>query len=337
MNKRALIFAALALTLPCAGPANAATGTDFVNAVQSFVKTGLSNLDSNFSPLRGAPIVHAPGEHYEVKTSFGEFLPNCHISGYQPPQSVNPEWVFSCSSPGLGANPKILHQLIYEGVIRSLPACYTRTLNPVQVGTELFRWDCHQGDHAMSVDVSSSPTSNGDASFLLEVYKYIGALPPPATPAPSPTPMAVRLVKPQPTLTMGGVDVPYNDYATLNLAVHAALLPPGKDHALPHVVEMLKAGNEMPAFDWVWHYAGKQTQNGAQALSVWVCGNLSPQEQSIALTQATLMALLDSGQGGAALQKAYIAARDADAALGPQAEDPFANRRKLIYAMTPFF
>lgn len=337
MKKRALVFAALALTVLYAAPARAATGSEFVDAVQSFVKTGLANADSSFLPLRGTPIVHAPGEHYETKSSFGQFLPNCHISGYQPPASVRPQWVFSCSSPGLGADPKILQHLIYEGVVRALPACFARTLNPALLGDELLRWDCRQTNQSMSVDVSSSPTANGDPSFLLEVYQYAGAPPPLLnTPAPSPTPVTVRLVKPQPTLTMGKVEVPYADYATLNLGVHAALVA-GKNPALPHVVEILKGGNEMPPYDWVWHYAGKETKDGTTTLSVWVCANLSPQEQSTALTQATLMALLDSGQGGTALQKAYTAARDADVALGPQAEDPFANRRKLVYAMAPFF
>jgi|GEM_PF-3865155 len=336
MNKRALGVAVFALLLPCSGTAHAATGTELINAAQSFVQTGLSNAAAGFAPLRGAAIKESPGEHYQVQPSFGQFLPDCHISGYQPPQVRLAEWVFSCSSPGLGADPKVLRSLIYQGVVRALPACFTRTLDPAMLRDELFRWDCYSPDHSISVDVSSSPTSNGDPSFLLEVYEYIGAPPPPPMPAPSPTPVVLQLLKPQGALTMAGVEVPYNDYATLSFAVQTAISG-GANPIVPRVVESIKGGNEMPAFDWAWHYAGKQTQAGVQTIAVWICGNLSPVEKTSALKQATLLGLLDSGQGGAVLQKAYAAARDADTALGSQAPDPFLNRRKLIYAMAPFF
>lgn len=338
MKKFAWAFAALILLLPCAGTANAATGTELIDAVRSIVGAGLSNADTNFSSLRGASVKTPPGEHYQVTSSFGEFFPNCHISGYQPPVSVPAEWVLSCSSPGLGAaNPKQLLGLIYEGAVRALPACFTRTLNPALLRDENFRWDCRQTDRSLSVDVSTTPTSNGDPSILLEVYVYPRAPQPQLpTPAPSATPIAIHMAKPQDALTIAGVNVPYADYATLNLMMHTAAVK-GVPGVVPRAVETLKGGNEMPAYDWVWHYAGKQTTNGQQTISVWVCANLSPTEQTAALDQATLLGLLDSGLGGRVLQKAYAAARDADAALGAQAEDPFANRRKLIYAMAPYF
>ncbi len=332
MKTSVLLLAVLSLVLSSPGLARAATGTDLINSVQSFVSTGLANADAAFTPLRGASIKLPPGEHYQVNKNFGEFMPDCHISGFPAPA----EWVRSCNSPGLNAaNMRQLLGLIYEGAIRALPACFTRTLDPAALRGETFRWDCHKAGNGLSVDISTQPTSNGDPSFLFEVYEYPGAQPPQPVPAPTSTAMVIQMMKPQATLDMGGVQVPYADYATLNLAMHAAAIGT-KNPSGVHVVEITKGGNEMPPYDWVWHYAGKQTQNGTQNIVVWVCANLSPQEQTQALHQATLLGLLDSGLGGTALQQAYVAASAADAALGPQAADPFANRRKLIYAMTKY-
>ncbi|HVA28247.1 MAG TPA: hypothetical protein VNF68_08710 [Candidatus Baltobacteraceae bacterium] len=333
MKACVLLLAVLVLVLSSPRPARAATGTDLIEAVQSFVSIGLSNADSAFTPLRGASIKVSPGEHYQVNKSFGPFMPDCHISGYPAPA----EWVLSCSSPGLNAaNVRQLLGLIYQGAIRGMPACFTRTLDPMTLRDETFRWDCHQADKAFSVDVSTQPTSNGDPSFLFEVYEYPGAQPPQPAPAPTSTAVVIQMARPEATLDMGGVQVPYVDYATLNLEMHATLIS-DKNPAHVHVTEMLKGGNEMPPFDWVWHYAGKQTLNGVQNVVVWICANLSPQEQTAALHRATLLGLLDAGLGGTVLQQAYATANAADTALGPQAPDPFANRRKLIYAMAKYF
>lgn len=337
MKKSALAFAALVFVLPLGGTARAATGSELVDAVRSFVSTGISNADSRFTALRGAAIKQSPGEHYQTTASFGQFFPDCHISGYEPPLVPIGKWVFSCSSPGLGnVNVNQLRGLIYQGVVRGLPVCFTRTLSRALLADEDFRWDCHEADRGMSVDVSTTPTSNGDPSFLLEVYEYAGKAPQLPTPSPGPTPVTIELAKPQATLAMGGVQVPYQDYVTLNFELNAALTTNQKS-ITPRVLKIFKAGNEMPAYDWVWHYDGKSTQNGTQAITVWVCANLSPQEQTMALKQATLLGLLDSGLGGTILQQAYATARDADAALGAQAADPFANRRKLIYSMAQYF
>ncbi|MHB8462852.1 MAG: hypothetical protein ACYDA1_09410, partial [Vulcanimicrobiaceae bacterium] len=83
--------------------------------------------------------------------------------------------------------------------------------------------------------------------------------------------------------------------------------------------------------------AGKQSQNGMPTISIWVCGNLSANEQRAALNDGVLMGLLDSGMGGAALQKAYDIANAADAALGANTSDPFLNRRNLIFKIAPYF
>lgn len=337
MKKFGLFIVVLAFVLPSGGTASAASGTDLINAVQTFVSTGIANADSAFTSLRGASFKLSPGEHYLVNKSFGEFMPDCHISGYPAPA----EWVLSCSSPGLGhVNVKQLLGLIYEGAIRGMPACFTRTLDPALLRDETFRWDCHQADKSFSVDITMQPASNGDPSFLFEVYEYPGAYPLQPTPAPTTTPVDIQMVKPQATLDMGGIQVPYHDYFalnfTLNIAIHAAIAG-GKDPKLPHVLEIMKGGNEMPPYDWAWHYAGKQPQNGVNTIVVWVCANLSPQEQNRALHQAALLGLLDSGHGGAVLQRAYAAALAADKALGPQAPDPFLNRRNLVYAMSKYF
>ncbi|MGC8484104.1 MAG: hypothetical protein ACP5O6_00510 [Candidatus Baltobacteraceae bacterium] len=321
--------------------ARAATGTEFINAVRSFVSTGLANADSNFASLRGAPIQEPLGTHFHVTTAFGVFLSDCHISGYLPPSFPSGKWVLSCSSPGLSAsNAGLLRSLVYTGVIRALPLCFTRTLNPLLLNGENFRWDCHHATHAISVDVSSFPTHDGYISFLLEVYNYLSAPPPPPaslgpSPAPSPTPIEINVVKPVPTLTMGGVQVAYTDYLTLVVAEQAALLK-GKA-GLVHAVEILKGGDEMPPYFPYWAYAGKTTQNGVPTVTTWVCGNLSPAEQQAAMTDGTLMGLLDSGLGGPALQKAYAAASAADTALGPNAADPFTNRRRLVLEIAKFF
>ena len=319
--------------------ARAATGTEFINAVRLFVSAGLANADSNFALLRGAPIQEPLGTHFHVTTAFGEFLPDCHISGYLPPSFPTGKWVLSCSSPGLAAsNAGLLRSLAYTGVIRALPLCFTRTLDPVLLNGEDFRWDCHRATHGISVDVSSFPTHDGYISFLLEVYNYLGAPPPVSlgpSPAPSPTPIVITVAKPVPTLTMGGVQVAYADYLTLVVAEQAAFLK-GKA-GLVHAVEILKGGDEMPPSFPYWAYAGKTTQNGVPTVTTWVCGNLSPTEQRAALTDGTLMGLLDSGLGGPALQKAYAAASAADAALGPNAADPFANRRRFVLEISRYF
>jgi len=316
-------------------------GAEFINAVRSFVSTGLSNADSNFASLRGAPIVEPPGTHFHVTTAFGAFLPDCHISGYLPPSFPMGKWVLSCSSPGLAAsNATVLRGLVYEGVIRALPLCFTRTLDPFILNGEDFRWDCRRATHAISVDVSSIPTHDGYISFLLEVYNYLSASPQPSpslvpSPAPSPTPITINVVKPVPTLNMAGVQVAYADYLTLVVAEQAALLK-GKA-GLVHAVEILKGGDEMPPYSPYWAYAGKTTQNGVPTVTIWVCGNMSPTEQRVAMTEGTLMGLLDSGLGGPALQKAFAAASSADAAFGPNASDPFANRRRLILEIAKYF
>jgi len=331
--KRFVLLTALAFALFSHGLARAATGTDLINAVQTFVSTGLANTDSAFMPLRDAPMKAPMGEHYHVNRSFGDFMPTCHISGYPMPA----EWVLSCSSPGLKSKnvPEVL-SFIYQGAVRALPACFTRTLNPMILRDETFRWDCHQSDRGYSVDVSTITTSNADPSFLFEVYEYPGAHAPPPAPLTTPTPTVIQIAKPQTTLDMGGVQVPYADYLTLNLEMHAAAVN-SKDPAFVHAVKTMKGGNEMPPFDWMWHYAGKQTQNGVQTIAVWVCANLSPQEQITAERQATLLGLLDAGLGGTALQQTFATASAADAALGPQAADPFTNRHKFIYAISGYF
>ena len=321
--------------------ARAATGTEFINAVRSFVSTGLANADSNFASLRGTPIQEPLGTHFHVTTAFGAFLPDCHISGYLPPSFPSGKWVLSCSSPGLAAsNAGLLRSLVYTGVIRALPLCFTRTLNPLLLNGEDFRWDCHHATHGISVDVSSFPTHDGYISFLLEVYNYLGAPPPAPTtigssPAPSPTPINITVVKPVPTVDMGGVQVAYADYLSLVFAEQAALLK-GKSGPV-HAVEILKGGDEMPPSFPYWAYVGKTTQNGVSTVTTWVCGNLSPPEQRAAMTDGTLMGLLDSGLGGPALQKAFASASAADAALGPSAADPFANRRRLVLEIARYF
>ena len=336
----AALAAAFGLLLAAGSPANAATGSDLIDAVHAFVQTGVANADTSFVELRGEPIKETPGEHYRVKSTFGEFLPDCHVSGYRPPQAPNALWVLSCSSPGLGADPRVLKNLVYEGVLHGLPACFTRTLNPAVLGDETFRWDCRGGAHSLSVDVTGSPASNGDTTFLIEVYEYLTPLPNwqigAAPSAPTPAPVTVHLQKPTSSLTMGGVEVPYSDYATLALAV-AAAQHGAPSAAFPHVSETLKGGQDMPAYDVFWHYAGMQGAGDKKVMSVWICGNLSPQEQTMALNEATLMGLLDAGLGGAVLQKAYADAKTADAALGPAADDPFENRRKLVMSMAPYF
>ncbi len=338
MKKYATLFLIGIFIFLAPRTARAATGADFMNAVRSFVSTGLSNADSNFTALRGAPLKAPLGTHFHVTSAFGAFLPYCHISGYLPPTVMFGRWVLSCSSPGLAANDaRVLRGLVYEGVIRALPLCFTRTLDPRILDGEEFRWDCHQGSHAVSVDVSSMPTNDGYVSFLLEVYNYLDA--PPLhlvpSPAPSPTPMVIDVAKPVPTLNMGGVQVAYADYLTLVFAEQAALLK-GKAKVV-HAVEILKGGDEMPPYSPYWSYVGKGTRNGIPTVTVWVCGNLSPQEQRTAMTDGTLMGLLDSGIGGPALQKAFAAASAADAALGPNAADPFANRRELVLKIANYF
>jgi hypothetical protein len=339
MKKHTLAWAACTLMLAWTTPAHAATGADFIEAVRGFVQTGLAGADSSFATLRGAEIKAPPGEHYEVKSPFGEFLPDCHVSGYLPPAVQNGLWVLSCSTPGLSAaNVDQLRGLVYEGAIRALPACFTRTLNPLVLSGEDFRWDCNAGAHGLSVDVTSRRTENGHTSFLLEVYEYLTPRPQLAPlPAPSATPMVIHLLQqdPRSAVDMGSVQVPYVDYATLELAEHLAIAKGSKD--VPKVLEVVKGGNEMPAYNPYWHYAGKDTSGGMPAISVWVCGNLSPQEQSMALTEGTLMGLLDSGLGGAVLQKAYADAMAADTALGASAADPFLNRRKLVMSMAKYF
>lgn len=332
---------AFALGLVAAGTAaRAATGSDLINAVRTFVQAGIANADASFAPLRGEPIKATLGEHYGVKTAFGEFLPSCHISGYVPPQAPTALWVLSCTSPGLGADATLLKYLVYEGALRALPACFARTMDPALLDGETYRWDCRSGAHPLSVDVTSSPAANGETTFLVEVYEYLKAQPNwhiGPSPAPSPTPVVIRLQKPtSPAIAMGGLDVPYSDYATLALAVRAAQAG-ARSVDVPHVRETLKGGAEMPASSVFWHYAGMQTENGAKVISVWVCSNLSPKEQSMALNEGTLMGLLDAGLGGAVLQKAYAQAKTADAALGANAEDPFANRRKLVMSMARYF
>ncbi len=255
-------------------------------------------------------------------------MPYCHVSGY-PSES---EWVLSCSSPGLGgANLDQLLAVIYRGAVQGLPACFTRTMNPLILRDETFRWDCHEADRALSVDISTERASNGNPIFRFEVYDYQGEQPPPPSPSAPPAHVTIQLIKPRKTLQMGDLQVPYMDYVTLNFGMFAAILPKKHTHsAITHVVELLKGGNEMPAYDWVWHYAGKQEPNGSKTFVVWVCANLSPQEQTRALHQATLLGLLEAGDGGSVLQQAYMKASAADAGLGPQASDPFVNRRKLI-------
>ena len=342
MKKYALLFVTFVFLLT--GTSRAATGTDFINAIKSFVQTGLANADSHFATLRGTPIQMHPGQHYLVRSAFGVFLPTCHISGYLPPELPRGEWVLSCTSPGLRtANLNQLRGDVYQGVIQALPICFTRTLNPLLLNDETFRWDCHDG-HSLSVDVTSTPLNNGELQFLLEVYEYVDSRPPQATtptptPAPSPTPtvapVEIRLLKPVPTIDMGGITVPYVEYATLDLAEHLSIVKGSA--TVPRAVEIIKGGNEMPTYFPFWHYAGKQSQNGMPTISIWVCGNLSAPEQGAALKDGVLMGLLDSGLGGAALQKAYGIANAADAALGANTSDPFLNRRKLIFMIAPYF
>lgn len=333
MKTFALLASTSVLTMVSSGVASAATGSDLVEAVRSFVSTGIANGDSSFRPLRGDSIKLSPGEHYHVNRSFGPFMPDCHVSGY----ATRNEWVLSCSSPGLGAvNVRQLLGLIYRGAVRGMPACFTRTLDPLVLADETFRWDCRQADKAFSVDVSTERSANGDPSFLFEVYEYGSAPPPQPTPSPTAVPITIHVVKPQKTLDMAGVQVPYADYLPLDLEIYASAVN-GKDPALVHVTRVLKGGAEMPPYDWTWHYAGKQTQNGLQTIEVWVCVNLSPSEQLVAQHQGTLLGLLDAGSGGPVLQGVYAKAKAADDALGPNAADPFVNRRKLVYEIWKYF
>ncbi|MHB8462990.1 MAG: hypothetical protein ACYDA1_10105, partial [Vulcanimicrobiaceae bacterium] len=205
MKKYTFLFVTFVFLLN--GTSRAATGSDFISAVKSFVQTGLANADSHFATLRGSPIQMHPGQHYLVRSAFGEFLPTCHISGDLPPELPRGEWVLSCTSPGLRtANLNQLRSDVYRGVIQALPVCFTRTLNQELLSDETFRWDCHS-DHSTSVDVTSTPLRNGELKFRLEVYEYIDAVPAHAvtpTPLPSSTPsiapMVIKLIKPVPTI-----------------------------------------------------------------------------------------------------------------------------------------
>jgi tetratricopeptide (TPR) repeat protein len=109
--------------------------------------------------------------------------------------------------------------------------------------------------------------------------------------------------------------------------LHAALDP--KDKSV-HVIIISKSPSEMPAYDREWHYDGVQVRSdGTPAITLWVTSGLSQAAVERAVEAGLFLGLADSGYCGEKWKKLYDATSAADAKLGTNAADPFANRRAL--------
>lgn len=128
------------------------------------------------------------------------------------------------------------------------------------------------------------------------------------------------------TTQIDGVTITASDTSQLLKALHTALQP--NDATIPMLVS-LKAANEMPAYDQVWHYDGLHDIKGVQSMSVWFNKDLKGSDLQSAIETAFLLALCDGGYGGTAFKQLYDLNASRDAQLPSGSPDPFLNRHKL--------
>lgn len=100
---------------------------------------------------------------------------------------------------------------------------------------------------------------------------------------------------------------------------------------VPHPSSILvtKPQNEMPAYDPDWHYASSAMKDGYPVITIWVSDRLHGKAPFSLMETTALLGLLDSGYGGADWQKIYAYSLAQDKAQGPNATDPYKNRREL--------
>lgn len=170
------------------------------------------------------------------------------------------------------------------------------------------------------------------AAFLLAVAYALCVAPVHAdVTSPSPAPTA----SPEPTIPINGVDVSARDFATLFADVVGIYLPI-KDAPVSGVL-VNKEPSDMPSADPDWYYAGTQTLDGKPQITVWISKALKGDNAILAMQTAAALGLLDDGIGGSQLQAMYAKAKDADAAAGPTAKDPWQHRKVLASDLATLF
>ena len=130
------------------------------------------------------------------------------------------------------------------------------------------------------------------------------------------------------SLDLDGTAITVRDVVTMFAGVMTAFTPAKAAH--PSTVFVTKSQREMPAYDPDWHYAGSATNAfGQPELTIWRSARLGDRAPRDLMESTAAIGLLDAGYGGPRLQAAYAKAKAADAALGPDASNPWKYRRAL--------
>ena len=149
--------------------------------------------------------------------------------------------------------------------------------------------------------------------------------------APRPEPSAPA------NLTFGydGMSFDGPEVATLLEGVRAAFDP--KNFSV-HIGIVMTPAAKMPAYDPNVHYAGAQkSADGKPAFSIWLLDSLTPAQMAAPSIEGAFYGLTDTGFAGPRWKALYDQEAAKDMALGPNATDPFLNRRQMVVALEKLF
>lgn len=154
-----------------------------------------------------------------------------------------------------------------------------------------------------------------------------------STPSPAPSASASPAASASPDVLdeqitdLNGTPLTLRDLSMLLTGLVMVYTPPKAPH--PSSILVTKPQSEMPAYDPDWHYVSSTMKDGYPVITIWVSDRLGGKAPFSLMETTALLGLLDSGFGGADWQKIYAYSLARDKAQGPNAADPYKNRREM--------